>query len=52
MTGHELVYTYKYPVECLWVMCCGQNGSVLHMSLEIPKLFQTNITDIHNVVTL
>jgi hypothetical protein len=48
----ELAYTYKYPVERLWVMRCSQYRSVLHVSLQVPELLQPYIADIHNVVTL
>jgi hypothetical protein len=47
-----ILKTYEYPVQCLWVVCCRQNGSILHVSLEVPELLQPDITDIHNVVAL
>lgn len=33
-------------------MRCRQNGSILHVTLQVPKLLQSDPADIHNIVTL
>jgi hypothetical protein len=46
------ISTYKDPVQCLRVMRCRQNRSILHMVLEVPKLFQPNSIDVYDIVAL
>ena len=41
--------TYKYPIKCFGVMSRGQSACLLHMALQIPKLLQPYLRDVHNI---
>ena len=48
--SHNIVYlTYKYSVQCFWVVCGSQHTRILHVLFQIPKLSQTNARNVDNV---
>lgn len=40
--GRRLLVTHKYSIQRLWVMSGSQLTGILHVTLEIPELLQTN----------
>ena len=41
LSGICWLATYKYSIQCLWVVSSSQRARVLHMTPQIPELLES-----------